>query len=49
MIKNKPKTQFNFIEVLTLEELNGYVGSYDPIFDDSEVDLISNYLSKMKN
>ena len=49
MIKNKPKTQFNFIEVLTLEELNGYVGSYDQIFDDSEVDLISNYLSKMKN
>ncbi len=49
MINNKPKEEFNFSKVLTLNELNGYIAYFDPIFDDSEVELISNYLTKIKN
>ena len=49
MINNKPKEKFNFIEVLNLKELNRHVTCFDPIFDDSEVELIFNYLNKIKN
>ena len=49
MINHKPKEKFKFVKVATLNELNRYVAYFDPIFDDAEVDIISNYLNKIKN
>ena len=49
MIKNKPKETFRFVTVKTLEELNGYVSYFEPVFSDSEVKRISNYLETICN
>ncbi len=49
MVKRKPKEKFKFVKVATLNELNRYISYFDPIFDDSEVKTISNYLNKIKN
>ncbi len=48
-INHKPKEKFKFVKVATLNELNRHVAYFDPIFDDSEVEIISNYLNKIKN
>ena len=44
MINSKPKEKFKYVQVKTLNELNGYIDFFDPIFDDSEVDSIAKYL-----
>lgn len=49
MINQKPKEKFKFVKVTTLNELNRYITYFDPIFDDSEVKMISKYLKKKKN
>ncbi|WP_424273342.1 hypothetical protein [Eudoraea sp.] len=49
MINNKPKEEFKYVTIKKLKELNGYIDSFEPIFDDNEVKMISNYLIKMKN
>ncbi len=49
MINQKPKEKFKFVKVITLNELNRYITYFDPIFDDSEVEIISKYLKKKKN
>ena len=49
MINQKPKEKFKFVKVATLNELNRYITYFDPIFDDSEVEIISKYLNKIKN
>ncbi len=49
MINNKPKGEIKFVTIKKLKELNSYIDSFEPIFDDSEVKMISNYLIKMKN
>ena len=49
MINNKPKGEFKFVTIKKVNELNGYIDSFEPIFDDSEVKTISNYLNKIKN
>ncbi len=47
MINQKPKEKFKFVKVATLNELNRYITYFDPIFDDSEVEIISKYLNKI--
>ena len=44
MIHEKPKEEFKFAKVLTLNELNGYISYFEPIFSDEEVKSISDYL-----
>jgi hypothetical protein len=44
MIHQKPKEEFKFVKVATLNELNGYISYFDAIFNDEEVKSISNYL-----
>lgn len=48
MINHKPKEKFKFVAVKTLKELNRYITYFDPIFDDSEVKVLSEYLETMK-
>ncbi|MGB5429644.1 nuclease-related domain-containing protein, partial [Eudoraea sp.] len=49
MINNKPKGEFKYVTIKKLKELNSYIDSFESIFDDTEVKMISNYLIKMKN
>jgi len=49
MINQKPKEKFKFVKVTTVKQLNRYISYFDPIFDDSEVKTISNFLNKIKN
>jgi len=44
LINQKPKEKFKYVQVKTLDELNRYVNYFEPIFDDSEVSRISEYL-----
>lgn len=44
MINEKPKEEFKHVKVLSLNELNGYVTYFDPIFNSAEVESICNYL-----
>lgn len=48
MINGKPKEKFNYVQVKTLNELNRYITYFDPVFDDTEVKSISEYLKKIK-
>ncbi|MGB5386189.1 MAG: nuclease-related domain-containing protein, partial [Eudoraea sp.] len=47
MINNKPKEEFKYVTIKKLKELNGYIDSFEPIFDDSEVSRIAEYLRKL--
>jgi hypothetical protein len=44
MINNKPKEKFKYVEVKTLKELNRYVTYFEPVFDDSDIQQIYEYL-----
>ena len=44
MINEKPNEKFKYVKVKTLNELNGYVTYFEPIFNNAEVESISNYL-----
>ncbi|MGB5204056.1 nuclease-related domain-containing protein [Eudoraea sp.] len=47
MINNKPKGEFKFVTIKKLKELNSYIDSFEPIFDDSEVSRIAEHLRKI--
>lgn len=49
MINEKPKERFKYVQVKNLTELNSYINYFDPIFDDNEVERISEYLRMIKN
>jgi len=49
MIKERPKEKFKYVQVKTLNELNGYISYFDPIFDESEVTSIAEHLKMMNN
>lgn len=44
MVNNKPKNEFKFVKIVTLNELNGYLNYFEPIFTKNEVKSISNLL-----
>jgi len=48
MINYKPKAQFKYVKVKTLNELNGYIQFFEPIFTDEEVNSIANFLLDKK-
>ena len=44
MIKNKPQSEFEFVKIKTLKELNSYIEFFDPIFNDDDFNKICKYL-----
>jgi len=48
MINEKPKEKFKYVKVTSLNELNTYITYFDPIFNDTEVKSISDYLRMNK-
>jgi hypothetical protein len=49
MIHEKPKEKFNYVQVKTIKELNRYINYFEPIFDDFEVNKISEYLGIIRD
>jgi Nuclease-related domain len=49
MTNEKPKEEFKHVKVLSLNELNGYIKYFDPIFNDTEVKSIFDYLRMKKH
>ena len=45
MTYEKPKEEFKYVKVLSLNELNGYIKYFDQIFDETEVKSIFDYLN----
>ena len=45
MTNKAPKTDFQYVKVLPLENLNGYIKYFDEIFTEGEVENIFNYLN----
>ena len=48
MTNEKPNEKFKYVKVKSLNELNGYITYFDPIFYDAEVKNISDYLRVKK-
>jgi hypothetical protein len=49
MINNKPKGEFDFVKVLLLKELNGYIKYLNEIYTEEEVNNIYMYLRRIQN
>lgn len=48
MIHHKPKGKFQYVAIKKLRELNSYINHFEPLFNESEVHRISDYLMKIK-
>jgi hypothetical protein len=44
MINEKPREKFNFVAVKSLNELNGYINYFNPVFSDEEFNRVVNRL-----
>ena len=44
MTNGKPNEKFKYVKVKSLNELNGYIIYFEPIFNDEEVKNIADYL-----
>lgn len=44
MINTKPKEEFQYVKVLTLNELLGYINYFKPIFSINETQRITDFL-----
>jgi hypothetical protein len=49
LINRKPKEEFQYVKVLTLNELTGYVKYFKPIFSNEETEEIAKYLIDYTN
>lgn len=49
LINTKPKEEFQYVKILTLNELLGYVNYFKPIFSSTETERIANYLINVNN
>ena len=49
LTNTKPKEEFQFVKVLTLNELTSYVNYFNPIFSNSETHRIAEFLAEMVN
>lgn len=49
MIHHKPKEKFQYVAIKKLRELNSYINHFEPLFNESEVHRISDYLMKIKD
>ncbi len=48
MINHKPKARFSHVAIKKLQDLNNYITYFEPIFDDTEIRNIAEYLGKLK-
>ena len=46
MINGKPKEEFKHVKVLSLNQLNGYLSYFDPVFNEAEVKSIYGFLRR---
>ncbi len=46
---SKPKEEFQFVKVLTLAELTGYINYFKPVFSNIEIERITDYLLKLNS
>jgi len=49
MINEKPKEDFKYVKVKSLKELNNYLTYFEPVFTETEINRIANYLIKNQN
>jgi hypothetical protein len=49
MIKDKPREQFSYVKVKSLKELIDYITRFDTLFDVSEVEKISRFLTHLQS
>jgi hypothetical protein len=49
MIHSKPLTNFKFVNVKLLNELNDFINYFEPVFSDSELNKVTRKLSKANN
>jgi len=49
MLNLKPKEEFQYVKILTLKELLGYINYFKPIFSNSETEQIAKYLLTINN
>jgi hypothetical protein len=49
LTNSKPKEEFQYVKVLTLNELLGYVQYFKPTFSNSEAQRITDYLININN
>lgn len=49
LTNTKPKEEFQYVKVLTLNELPGYISYFKPIFSNSETQRVANFLINMNN
>ena len=49
LINSKPNEEFQYVKILTLSELLGYVRYFKPMFTSMETQAISNYLLNLNN
>ena len=49
LINTKPKEEFQYVKILTLNELLGYVNYFKPIFSNIETQRIAEYLINVNN
>ncbi len=49
LTNSKPKEEFQFVKVLTLNELPGYINYFKPIFSNSETQKIAEFLAEIGN
>lgn len=49
MIHHKPKEKFQYVAIKKLRELNSYINHFEPLFNESEVHRIADYLMKIKD
>lgn len=49
MINQKPNVSFKHVKVKTLNELNGYIKFFDPIFTDEEFNTVKDKIIEIYN
>jgi hypothetical protein len=49
MINSRPKEKFKFVAVKTLKELNSYIEYFEPIFADSDVRSLAEFLTSLQS
>lgn len=49
MTYNKPKTNFKFVKILKLNELNGYISYFDKLYSENDVNRIADVLLNLVN
>jgi hypothetical protein len=48
-MNSKPKEEFQFVKIVTLKELLGYVNYFKPMFSSSETQRIADFLLRIND